>query len=229
MLKYIINIIIILFLTSAIAQQDSLQQPVDSLQQIKHPLKARLGWDIGKYIWARLNNSTSYDIYADANVYKNYYMIFEAGVENHLTENSLLKYQTQGQYFKLGVDYNLYRNWLDMDNDISVGVRFGTAYFDYFLQEYRINQPGAWLVPQVHQTDLSFKDLSAQWLDFTTKIQAETFKNLYLGYAVSIKYLLHYTHPDNFDISYIPGFFERNAFSRFGFGMQYFISYQLKF
>ena len=229
MSKYIINIIFLLIFVQAFAQQDTLQQTVDSLPKIKQPVKVRLGFDIGKYVWAQLNNSTSYDVYVDANFYKKYYLIFEAGVENHLTESAFLNYSTEGTYFKIGVDYNLYQNWLDMDNDISVGFRYASSQFDYRLFSYRINQPGAVFEPVVHDVNRSFENLSAQWIDFTAKIQAETFKHFYLGYALSVKYLLHYSHPDNFEVSYIPGFFERNAYSNFGFGMQYFISYQLKF
>jgi len=229
MLKFFINIIVVFIVTTANAQQDSLQQSVDSLPEMKQPVKVRFGFDIGKYVWAQLNNSTSYDVYVDANFYKNYYLILEAGIENHLTESSLLNFNTEGIYFKIGVDYNLYKNWLDMDNDITVGVRYSFSKFDYLLHSFRINQPGSVYVPQLNEVDRSFENLSAQWLDITTKVQVETFKNLYLGYAVSIKYLFHYSKPDDFDVSYIPGFFERNAYSSFGFGMQYFIGYRLKF
>lgn len=211
------------------AQQDTLSTTQDSLPAVKQPVKIRFGFDLGKYVWARLNNSTSYDFYADANFYKNYYLIVETGTETHQTETSLLKYQTKGNYYKIGIDYNMYENWLDMDNDITVGVRYAFADFDYLLQAYRINQPDAAFTPQMNEVNQKFDHLSAQWLDITGKIQAETFRHLYIGYAVSLKYLLNYSSIDNFEVSYIPGFFERNAYSRFGFGMQYFISYQIKF
>ncbi len=230
MLKYFIKISFILLSINLSAQQDSLQTSLDSLVPHKRqPVKIRIGFDAGKYIWARLNDSESYDFYIDANFYKNYYLIFLTGYENHLTNSSLLTYHTTGNYYKLGIDYNIYENWLDMDNDITIGVRYAYAGFDYQLNSFRINQPEAVITPEINEVNKYFTNLSAHWLDFTAKIQAETFKNVYLGYAVSLKYLMSYSDPDDFEVLYIPGFFERNSYSNFGFGMQYFISYRFKF
>jgi len=231
MLKYFIKILpIILSINLSAQQQDSLKINSDTIFSHKHqPVKIRFGFDIGKYVWAQLNDSESYDFYVDANFYKNYYLIFLAGYEDHLKESSLLTYHTTGNYYKIGIDYNIYENWLDMDNDITIGVRYAYAGFDYLLNNYRINQPGAVITPEINEVNEYFENLNAQWFDFTAKIQAETFKNVYLGYAVSLKYLISYSHPEDFAVLYIPGFFERNSYSNFGFGMQYFISYRLKF
>jgi len=230
MLKYFIKIGFIILSINLSAQQDSLKLNTDTLTLHKRqPVKIRVGFDMGKYIWAQLNDSESYDFYIDANFYKNYYLIFLTGYEDHLTESSLLTYHTTGHYYKLGFDYNIYENWLDMDNDITIGVRYAYACFDYLLNTYRINQPSAVITPEVNEVNEYINNLDAQWLDFTAKIQAETFKNVYLGYAVSLKYLISYSHPGDFEVLYVPGFFERNSYSNFGFGMQYFISYRIKF
>ena len=33
---------------------------------------------------------------------------------------------TSGSYLKAGIDYNMYDNWLDMDNMIYAGFRIGS-------------------------------------------------------------------------------------------------------
>jgi len=231
-LKYYISFILFFSYLSLSAQaqpKDTIVKNDTLVQLKKQPVKIRFGFDIGKYLWAYLDGNSSLDFAIDANFYKNYYVIAEFGTEEHFSENSLLTYTTNGNYFKLGVDYNLYKNWLDMDNEISVGFRYGYATYDYNLTKYTINQPDAIFTPTPIDTDQTFSNLSAHWIDLTTKIQAEIIANIYLGYTVSLKYLLTATQPENFGTLYIPGFFTKNAYGNIGFGMQYFISYQLKF
>lgn len=211
------------------AQQKTDTIVKDSIIKIKRPVKIRFGFDVGKYIWSKFQNSVSYDFYVDANFYKEYYLVLSGGYEKHLTDNNLLNLYTAGTYYKLGVMYNLYRNWLDMDNDVCIGINYAYAHFDYLLHSYRINQPGAIYTPEPVIVDRSFNNNSAQWFELFAQMQVETFKNIYLGYNVEAKYLIYNSDIENFTIIYIPGFFNKNTFSRFGFGMQYFITYRLKF
>ncbi len=217
------------FSNPILAQQQADSIVKDSIIKPKQTVKIRLGFDAGKYIWAKLNQSESYDFYIDANFYKSYFLVLSYGQEKHLTDNNLLNYHTTGNYYKIGMMYNLYDNWLTMDNDIDVGINYGFARFDYLLHSYRINQPGAIFEPELVVIKQAFNNNTAQWLELYTQVQVEIVKHLYLGYNVGVKYLINYSDIDNFTITYIPGFFNRNTYSRFGFGMQYFVSYRLTF
>ena len=235
MLKFFINILFLVSLSPLLAQQDSLKtthnnlsNPADSLIARK-PVKIRLGWDIGKFIWAKLQDSQSLDFSVGLRFYKNYSLVLEGGNEDHLTDTSLMTYHTRGNYFKLGIDYNLYDNWLDMNNEINIGFRYARAHFDYLLNRYRTNQPGAIYTPQIIEVNQAFEKVNAGWFEITTNIQVEIWHHFYIGYALSLKYLLSYQNPENFEVTYIPGFFERNTYSNFGFGMGYFISYQFRY
>ncbi len=229
MLRFIISLILFFSLLTISAQTDTIVAPVKDSLVKKQPVKIRFGFDIGKYIWAQLQDSKSYDFYIDANFYKDYFVVLSFGSENHLTDNNLLNYHTKGQYYKLGVSYNLYRNWLDMNNDITVGLNYAFARYDYHLHSFRVNQPGAVYDPQPIVVDQTFTGNSAHWIELASSIQVETFKHVFLGYAVQVKYLLNSSSIEHFTTTYIPGFFNKNTYSNFGFGMQYFISYQIKF
>jgi hypothetical protein len=239
MLKYITNIFIILFFIQILPAQtqrdsisiknDTLILQKDSLIDKKQVVKIRFGFDLGSYIREKINDSYSYIFFTDVNFYKNYYIYLETGFSEHLTDHSLLTYRTKGNYLKSGIDYNIYENWLDMDNDITIGIRFGHATYQYQPKQFRINQPGAIYTPEIQNIDKTFDNLSANWVEISAKIQAELFYHIYLGYAISIKNLLSYTKIDEFETSFIPGFNQKNSYSNFGFGMQYFISYRLKF
>lgn len=230
MLKYYINIVFLSVFVSVSAQQNHFLLKKDSIDVpiSKAPIKIRFGWDIGKYIWAKLNQSKTIDAYLTTAIHKNYKLTLEGGVENHLTEHALLSYYTKGTYFKIGGDYNLYDNWLNMDNEINIGLRYASSGFEYLLTRYIINQPGAIYPPENIYLKKEIKNLSSNWLEISVNLQVEVLNNIYLGYGTSVKYLLTYTNLPDFKISYIPGFFNRNSYSRLGFGMQYFISYQLK-
>ena len=227
--RYFVILIFFIFSMHLSAQQKTDSIVKDSIIQTKQPVKIRFGFDAGKYVWAKLNNSFSYDFYADANFYKEFYLLLSGGYEKHLIDNKLLNYHTTGSYYKIGVMYNLYRNWLDMDNDICIGTNYAFARFDYLLHSYRINQPGAVFTPEPITVEQHFDNNAAQWLELFARIQVETFKHIYIGYDVELKYLIHHSDINNFTIMYIPGFFNKNTYSRFGFGMQYFISYRIKF
>ena len=227
--KNIFLIVLVLFSYNLSAQQKTDTITKDSIIKPKQPIKIRLGFDIGKYAWAKLNSSESYDLYIDANFYKSYYIVLSYGQEKHFTDNNLLNFHTTGYYYKMGLMYNLYDNWLDMDNDIDIGFNYAYARFDYLLHSYRINQPGAIFEPNPIQIDQSFNQNKAQWFELYAQIQVETIKHVYLGYNIGLKYLINYSDIENFTAIYIPGFFNRNTYSRFGFGMQYFISYRLIF
>lgn len=227
--KYFVFFIFYTLSIHFFAQQKTDSIAKDSIVKVKQPVKIRFGFDTGKYVWAKLHNSVSYDFYIDANFYKEFYLLLAGGYEKHLSDNKLLKYHTTGSYYKIGVMYNLYRNWLDMDNDICIGTDYAFARFDYLLHTYRINQPGAIFTPEPVVVEQTFDSNSAQWVELFARVQVETFKHLYLGYDVELKYLIHHSNIENFTIMYIPGFFNKNTYSRFGFGMQYFISYRITF
>ncbi len=68
----------------------------------------------------------------DYRLSKNYYAAAEIGSEDKTTEDDRLNTTTKGTYLKVGFDYNVYENWLDMENIISIGLRGG---FSTFSQE----------------------------------------------------------------------------------------------
>jgi hypothetical protein len=48
-----------------------------------------------------------------------------------------LNFTHERLYLKAGFDYNAYENWLDMENIISIGLRYGHS-FNQELNSYKI-------------------------------------------------------------------------------------------
>jgi len=65
-LKYYISLLFFLCVFSLQAQQDTIRKDTIPISK-KQPVKIRVGWDIGKFIWAKLQQNKSLDFYVDAN------------------------------------------------------------------------------------------------------------------------------------------------------------------
>jgi len=117
---------------------------------------------------------------------------------------------------------------LDMTNEIYVGMRYGTSFFDQTLNSYTSNIGNEYFTVNSITTPVTSTGLSAHWTEFVLGLKVETFKNLYLGFGFSYKIMLSLEHPENFQTLYVPGF-NRVFETETGFGFNYTISYTIPF
>jgi hypothetical protein len=78
------------------------------------------------------------ELVGDCRFSKNYFLAGELGNENKTVNDERLNFTTKGTYFRVGFDYNLYENWLDMENKIYVGMRYGVSTFSQTLNSYLV-------------------------------------------------------------------------------------------
>jgi hypothetical protein len=165
------------------------------------------------------------ELVGDYRITKRHFIAAEIGTENKTVDDDQLNFTTQGTYLKAGFDYNTYENWLDMENMIYVGLRYGVSTFSQRLNSYNIYNPNTYFPtsPELVSGE-KYEGLSAQWAEVVTGIKAEVFTNLYVGLSLRLNYLISNKKPDNFDNLYIPGF-NRTYDGNFGVGFNYTISY----
>jgi len=141
---------------------------------------------------------------------------------------------SKGNYIRLGANYNAFKNWLDMNNEVFIGMRYGLAIFEQTLNSHITNTSDANAPLYFDTSQISIQDnitqtgLNAHWLEFQIGIKTETFKNLFLSISGSYKIGLSIDDQDNFATLYAPGFnrvFESNT----GFGFNYTLSYLIPF
>jgi len=222
MLKYIISFLVLAVSFSGFSQAK------DTLTY-KSPYGLRLGIDISKPILGMIDsNSSGIEFVADYRISKNWYIAAELGNQKERTVEDYTTSTAKGNFIKIGLNYNAYKNWLDMNNEIYVGMRYGTSLFDQTLDSYRINTGSDYFVSNTTTTPLSSTDLDAHWTEFVLGIKVETFKNLYLGFSFNYKIMLSLKHPQNFKTLYVPGF-NRVFDTETGFGFNYTISYTIPF
>mgnify|MGYP006149441239 CR=1 FL=1 len=161
----------------------------------------------------------------DYRLTKKYYLAAEIGTENKTTDDDRLNSTATGTYIKGGFDYNLYQNWLDMENLITIGLRGGFSTFSQQLNSYKIyNAHPYWGELAPISTNQEFNGLSASWIEVVTGMKAKMFNNVFVGFSIQLKTLVTNKKPDDFDNLYIPGF-NRTYNGNFGIGFNYSVSY----
>lgn len=224
MLKFTISILsLLLVCTTTLAQTDSI--PSDSLRYTqKYGL--RLGGDVSKLVRTFLDEDYSgFEINGDYRLTRTLYVAGEIGFEENTTSNDQLNSTANGSYFKGGIDYNMYKNWLGMENMIYAGFRVGAASFKQTLNSYTVYQTNQSWPPTTVNSGEEFNGLSAIWGELIIGIKAEVFNNVYVGLNAQLKGRITEKEPNNFENIFIPGFGRTYDSGSFGIGFGYNISY----
>jgi hypothetical protein len=165
------------------------------------------------------------ELVGDYRLTRKHYLAVELGNENKTVDDDQVNFTTKGSYLKVGFDFNSYQNWLDMENIISVGLRYGVSSFSQRLNSYEIYNPNQYFGenPVVIAGD-EYSGLSAQWIEVVAGMKAEVFNNVFVGFSFRLNRLVNQKLPSNFDNLYIPGF-NRTYNGDFGVGFNYTVSY----
>ena len=188
----------------------------------------RLGADLSKLARTFLeDNYTGFEIMGDYRLTKNMYLAGEIGNEERTIENEILNNTTKGSYFKGGIDLNMYKNWLDMENMIYAGFRVGASTFSQTRNSYSVyNTNNQYWNEQISIVDgQEFKGLTAIWIELQIGLKAELFNNLFAGVNVQLKGLISDTEPGDYENLYVPGFNRTYDSSIIGAGYGLSLSY----
>jgi len=216
--------ILLYFISLLVGLSSYSQQKTDTLKKTDS-YSIRVGIDISKPITTIFEPDTKgFEIVGDIKFKRNLYVAAEFGFDEKTTQEDYLNFTTKGSYAKIGINYNAYKNWVGMDNEIYVGVRYGFSFFNQTLNNYTPNATGTFFTPETLAPNSEFKDLTAHWAEFVFGLKVETFKNLYLGASFNVKKIINTKEPENFKNLQIPGF-NRVYLNNMGVGFNYTISY----
>jgi len=139
MLKFSFNILLLFLSIGVLAQDKKQDKKTDTIVPKTQRYGLRVGADLSKL--ARTFYEKDYkglEVVADYRVTKKMYIAAEIGNEDKTTDEAQVNFTTKGTYFKVGFDYNAYENWLDMENMIYLGLRYGVSSFSQELNSYKI-------------------------------------------------------------------------------------------
>ena len=229
MYKYIISICLAFVCANGYSQKKEKTKAKKDTVTYKTGYGLRIGLDISRPTLALVDKSYSgLELVGDYRISKKWYIATELGYEDETTYEDFTNSTSKGSFMRVGVNFNAYQNWLDMNNEIYIGMRYGLAIFDHTLNSYKTNVGNTYFPSNTITTPITETDLTAHWTEFQLGIKVETFKNLFLSAGFSYKIMLSVDDQKNFKSLYAPGFnriFESNT----GFGFNYTISYLIPF
>ncbi|MBS9774188.1 MAG: hypothetical protein KGV59_03405 [Tenacibaculum sp.] len=230
MLKFIISLGLCFTFINGFSQKNtSKSEKVKDSITYKTNYGLRLGIDISKIAISTFNkNYKGLEIVGDYRILKNWYIATELGYESEETNEYYTSSTSKGSYIRLGANYNVYKNWLDMNNEVYVGGRYGFALFEQTLNSYIPNTSSTYFPSKTNTNTIKEIGLKAHWLEFQIGIKVETLKNLFIGISGSYKVGINIQDQNNFKTLYSPGF-NKVFKSKTGFGFNYTISYLIPF
>ena len=225
--------IISLIIPSAMVFSQTESELNDSLttkNKILNINKIRLGFDVFKPIKSSSDgDNLNYEIVGDLQITENLYLAAEYGLTDRLIEDENINFNSNGSFLRFGFDYNMFKNWVGMDNSIFLGLRYGTSNFSNKIESYNVRNSDAYFsnfVDNNYQT-INHSNLTGNWLEIVAGVKVETFNNVYLGFSLRLNKLLSTQKPENFDNLYIPGFNKVTDDNTFGSGFNYTLTYSI--
>lgn len=220
------SLILLLVSASALAQETETPKPVDTAEVKTRRYGLRVGLDLYKITRGLYDdNYKGIEIVGDYRIAPRYFIAAEIGNENKTDDKDRMDFTTKGSYIRAGIDYNTYVNWLDMENVISFGGRYGFSSFSQTLNQYKIYNRYPYFGEETWiPSGKEFKGLSAHWIELVAGVKAEVLHNIFMGFSLRVNYLITQKEPENFANLYIPGF-HRTYDGKIGVGFNYTISY----
>ena len=192
--------------------------------------KIRFGFDIFKPIKSTSEgDNLNYEIVGDLQITENLYLAGEYGLIDRLIEDENINFNSNGSFLRFGFDYNMFKNWVGMDNAIFLGLRYGSSNFSNKIESYNVRNSDAYFsnfVDNNYQT-IDHSNLTGNWLEIVAGVKVETFNNVYLGFSLRLNKLLSTKKPDNFDNLFIPGFNKVTDENTWGSGFNYTLTYSI--
>ena len=192
--------------------------------------KIRLGIDLLKPILSSSEgDNLNYEIVGDLQLTENIYLAGEYGLVDKIIEDENINFNSSGSFLRIGFDYNMFENWIGMDNSIYVGLRYGTSSFSSKVLDYNVRNKDSYFSNLVNNEfqAIEYSNLSGNWIELLLGIKVETFKNVYLGLSLRLNKLLSDKKPDNFGNLFIPGFNKVTDDNTFGSGFNYTLTYSI--
>ena len=192
--------------------------------------KLRLGFDLLKpIISSSEGDNLNYEIVGDLQLTDNIYLAGEYGLVDKLIEDENINFNSNGNFLRFGFDYNMFKNWIGMDNSIYLGLRYATSKFSSKIIDYEVRNKDSYfsnVVTNEYQT-IEYSNLSGNWIEILIGLKVETFENIYFGLSLRLNKLISDNKPDNFNNLYIPGFNKVTDENTFGSGFNYTLTYSI--
>lgn len=225
MLRFYISLVLSGMLLSASAQiKKHYELPVKEQNKlIERQFFIRLGVDLSRFALNYMNDigHTGFEMSMDTELKYRYFPTLELGTNKIEYSQSDIEYHSQGNYLRLGLNYNMlnYKQRFDR-NLFFIGARLGMSTFNQEIPQVIISNPWG-----EYQNSFPLENYSAQWFEGVIGLRGEVLPNLYLGYTLRVKQMLNHTAYNKLTPYWIPGY--GKGFQSRALGMSYSIFYAI--
>ncbi len=189
----------------------------------------RVGMDLFRLTRSMYDKTYSgFEVVADYRLTKNWYLAGEIGNDRMQRNEYSYGFTTKGNFIKLGANFNLYQNWLNAEDEIYIGFRYGFSNFSQTLDWYQIYTTNPYFPSEKIYPNTKQDGLSAHWVELVAGIQTRVFNNFFMGFSLRLNGLLTQKQPEDFENLYIPGFNKKHS-GAIGVGFNYTITYFIPF
>jgi len=208
--KYIISLLLVLPLLSF------------GQKELQRQSFIRIGFDLSRIALPVIHDFglSGFEMAMDGELKYKFFPTLEVGYNKVKDYNELHYYELSGNYFRLGLNYNMLNYKQRFDKNIFfVGARYGNSRF-YHQASY--NFSNIW-----GDTDLSMPktQLSANWFEGVMGMRGEVLKNFYIGYTIRVKSMIAHTDYENYTPFWVPGY--GKATKSITVGMSYSVFYAI--
>lgn len=217
MLRYISSLVVLVVFSVQLFAQTQVEK--------KEPWKLtgiKAGMDIGRFSsYVFKPERTSYAGSFDIGFNNKYFFVAEAGYSTIDLERENYNYNSDGTFYKLGLDYNMLKK---VPTDfLGAGFRIAYSSLNHSATNIRFTS-NHW---EDYFTSQNMETNQTMWLEVSFGVKGEIFKNIYLGWSALLKVRFYGGTDDNFQPYDIPGY--GNATKSINLGANYFIYYQIPF
>jgi len=145
------------------------------------------------------NNWTQYEFNADLEV-ASFFLVADYGILDRTWEDTNYKYNTNGNYARVGLDHNFFAK-KEGDDVFFIGLRYGWSnYSEVFDTEVFDPVWGTSVLSESNQ------DVSARWFEAVLGLKVKIWKQLFLGMTGRLKLARKVTGDESLVSFEIPGY-----------------------
>ena len=220
------------FSSFALAQSIE-KEAIDSLKKTPKTYALRVGLDANRLLKTQLDSDyAGIELVGDLQLGKRLFVAAELGTEKVEQQSELIHYTTKGNYLKLGIDYNIFNNWVGMDNVLAVGMRFASSGYQHSVNQYELYTTNRYfdnlLVTEGFEIGEK-NNISTRWIELLFGVKVELLQNLYAGMSLRLHIIAKRPEPDNYGNVYAPGFNRITDDNSFGSSFNYTLTYKFPF
>lgn len=212
---YIISLLVILF--SSVSQ-------VHAQDTIDVPLKIKVGLEVsGPAIYYSDKNILNAEAYISADMNEKRSFIFGAGYLNYKYSQYNYSYTNNGFFVRTGFDFNLLKPEKAQGKYwVGIGLHYGLSRFTSEIPSFQ--KDNYW---GTVSSSISKKTNWGHFIEATPGVRVDVFKNISIGWTISVRMLLYTGTGKDLRPLYFPGFgYGAKTFST---GLNYFIVWNIQY